>query len=415
MGCGSSSRAKDPAQQEKQPSVHGAAASGAVASPAPVAVAAEAVAGAVKSAEEIARDAAEDAIEKEKLAAQQRRRLSVNPAHVGDTEGEHDKDGSTKVLTNNDIDFSKVVGSGQSLFKANKDLRVATKSKKGYVPFNRDKVNQDRPIVAYDLTGNEAENVCLFGCLDGHGEFGHKVSQFVQDHLAVELGKQPALTTSTTEAIIAGVGSTVQMLKDLKEPNKINCSFSGTTCVFSILHQNKLYNANIGDSRAVLCRASKAKPGAVEACDLTEDHKPELESEAKRILACGGRIDTLPGPPDEDCGPQRVWLKDVDVPGLAMTRSIGDNVAGTVGVIQEPEVRVHEVDKDDYFVIWASDGVWEFISSQEAVALVYEYRHDYKEACDKLVDESVKRWQQEEEVVDDITCVIVQLNAPPAQ
>lgn len=40
----------------------------------------------------------------------------------------------------------------------------------------------------------------------------------------------------------------------------------------------------------------------------------------------GGRVDTLPGPPDEDLGPQRVWLKDIDIPGLAMSRSIGDDV-----------------------------------------------------------------------------------------
>ena len=35
-------------------------------------------------------------------------------------------------------------------------------------------------------------------------------------------------------------------------------------------------------------------------------------------------------------GPNRVWLKYEDVPGIAMSRSIGDFVAGTVGVISEP-------------------------------------------------------------------------------
>lgn len=30
-------------------------------------------------------------------------------------------------------------------------------------------------------------------------------------------------------------------------------------------------------------------------------------------------------------GPPRVWLPDVDLPGLAMSRSIGDRIAHTVG------------------------------------------------------------------------------------
>jgi hypothetical protein len=51
----------------------------------------------------------------------------------------------------------------------------------------------------------------------------------------------------------------------------------------------------------------------------------------------GGRIeafkDQLTG---EDMGPKRVWLLKEDVPGLAMSRSIGDYVAQTVGVISEP-------------------------------------------------------------------------------
>lgn len=35
-------------------------------------------------------------------------------------------------------------------------------------------------------------------------------------------------------------------------------------------------------------------------------------------------------------GPFRVWLKTENFPGLAMSRSIGDFVASTVGVISEP-------------------------------------------------------------------------------
>ena len=35
-------------------------------------------------------------------------------------------------------------------------------------------------------------------------------------------------------------------------------------------------------------------------------------------------------------GPERVWLKDIDVPGLAMSRSFGDTIAASVGVTHIP-------------------------------------------------------------------------------
>ena len=34
----------------------------------------------------------------------------------------------------------------------------------------------------------------------------------------------------------------------------------------------------------------------------------------------------------------RVWFKDRNIPGLAMTRSFGDTVASPIGVINTPEV-----------------------------------------------------------------------------
>ena len=42
-------------------------------------------------------------------------------------------------------------------------------------------------------------------------------------------------------------------------------------------------------------------------------------------------------------GPFRIWLKDQNLPGLAMTRSFGDFIASTVGVIDEPEITYHEI------------------------------------------------------------------------
>ncbi len=40
----------------------------------------------------------------------------------------------------------------------------------------------------------------------------------------------------------------------------------------------------------------------------------------------------------EFVGPHRVWLKKENIPGLAMSRSMGDQLAASVGVIQEPGI-----------------------------------------------------------------------------
>ena len=58
------------------------------------------------------------------------------------------------------------------------------------------------------------------------------------------------------------------------------------------------------------------------------------------------------------------WLPGQDTPGIAMSRSFGDVIATTVGVISDPVIVEYQLKTDLKFVILASDGVWEFIGSQ---------------------------------------------------
>lgn len=70
-------------------------------------------------------------------------------------------------------------------------------------------------------------------------------------------------------------------------------------------------------------------------------------------------------------GPNRVWLKNKQVPGLAMTRSLGDMVAKSVGVTYEPEIKCFDsIGKGDRFVVIASDGLWDRISNEEITKIV---------------------------------------------
>ncbi len=71
------------------------------------------------------------------------------------------------------------------------------------------------------------------------------------------------------------------------------------------------------------------------------DHKPDLPEEAERILKKGGRIDAFRDYYNngEPIGPMRVWVQYDEIPGLAMSRSMGDRVAQSVGVTAEPEIK----------------------------------------------------------------------------
>ena len=145
------------------------------------------------------------------------------------------------------------------------------------------------------------------------------------------------------------------------------------------------------------------------AVNLSRDHKPTEEDEARRIYKKGGRIKPfIDEETGEEVGPQRVWVKDDEVPGLAMTRSFGDRVAATVGVISEPEIKEFDFDENDKFMIIASDGIWEFIQSEECINIIGKFylNNNIEGCCEFLYNESKKRWIKEEEVVDDITMLL---------
>ncbi|CAI5512035.1 unnamed protein product [Closterium sp. Naga37s-1] len=56
--------------------------------------------------------------------------------------------------------------------------------------------------------------------------------------------------------------------------------------------------------------------------------------------------------------------------GLAMSRSLGDKPAHTVGVSATPEVVVRRLDQSDAFLVLGSDGLWEYVGDDEAIGVV---------------------------------------------
>jgi serine/threonine protein phosphatase PrpC len=79
------------------------------------------------------------------------------------------------------------------------------------------------------------------------------------------------------------------------------------------------------------------------------------------------------------------------------TIPVGDYAVKAVGVIPEPEVKEFTLEPSDKFMILASDGVWEFISSQEAVEIVNgAISNGAGAACQTLIETAAARWQEEE-------------------
>ena len=273
--------------------------------------------------------------------------------------------------------------------------------------------NQDNYFI-YKNFMNKKKYIYMSVC-DGHGVEGHFVSDFIKEILPYDMSENLKFFNILTdnekekEKIFDVIKETfINANEKLVSNEEINSLFSGSTCVSVIYTPEKLIVPNIGDSRAVLGRLINKETNEYKSIELSRDHKPTEKDEEKRILENDGRIQPFIED-GEFVGPQRVWIKEDEVPGLAMTRSFGDRMAATVGVISEPEIKEYIFNPNDKFMIIASDGIWEFISSQECINIIKEFynNNDIKGCCEFLYQESSKRWLKEEEVIDDTTMIIV--------
>ncbi|MEW5315666.1 MAG: hypothetical protein WDW38_007078 [Sanguina aurantia] len=265
------------------------------------------------------------------------------------------------------------------------------------------------------LTAKEyKERLTSSEVFDGHGEFGTATSMFARDKIV------EGLLSNTHFAVAPEIAYHQAMVSANAQLHRseIDDGMSGTTAVTVLVRGRTVHVANVGDSRAVLAERHGERYAAV---DLSYDQTPYRRDEAERVKRCGARVLTLDqleglkdpstecwGTEDEEDGdPPRVWAPNATYPGTAFTRSIGDNIAERIGVFAEPEVVTKQLTASHPFIVIASDGVFEFLTSQSVIDMVSKFE-DPQEACFSVVAESYRLWLQHETRTDDITMIVIQ-------
>jgi serine/threonine protein phosphatase PrpC len=202
----------------------------------------------------------------------------------------------------------------------------------------------------------------FFAVYDGHG--GGAVSEYLRKRLyqVVEDEIESQGSFLGIKSFGKDIGSALvaafhRVQKEIIEMT--DWQHVGSTAVAIMLVDKYMWAINVGDSRAVLCRNG-------EAIDLTDDHKPNDPEERKRIEDLGGVVSWY-GWRDDDGAPvptMGAWRVNGN---LALSRSMGDHAEAPF-VTAEPDIKkVERSPTEDQFIIVASDGLWDVMSSQEAV------------------------------------------------
>ena len=282
----------------------------------------------------------------------------------------------------------------------------AGKSEDGFT-----KINQDSFLVLQSEYNLKDFNI--FCVMDGHGINGHLVSRYLMKYINLFFKNNKKMNASNQNE-----DSIYQRLKksdyhilrrlfrhaerDLHKKSKIDANFSGTTCVMVAQIGDRFICANIGDSRAIMIKTGN------EIVPLSIDQKPDDPEESKRIVQNGGEISQYEEN-GEKSGPYRIWKKGEVYPGIAMSRSVGDFIATSLGVVPEAKFIEEKIDQDCKFIVVASDGIWEFLDNKRVGEIVMPYykNDDPDGACKALIKEATEWWNKEDIVVDDITVVVV--------
>ena len=147
------------------------------------------------------------------------------------------------------------------------------------------KYNEDRVSIILNIAkpqnytgGYWPKNLSIFGLFDGHS--GNKCCDFLRDNFHLYLIRNPLFP----KEIEAAISDTFAKLENdflslcAVAPGDTLLDKSGSCAIVTIIADKTVYVANVGDSRAIM-----SNNFGEEVVQITEDHKPNLKSEKKRI------------------------------------------------------------------------------------------------------------------------------------
>ncbi|CAF2113567.1 hypothetical protein YC2023_103090 [Brassica napus] len=230
----------------------------------------------------------------------------------------------------------------------------------------------------------------FYAVFDGHG--GSEAATYVKQN-AIRLLFEDDNFPQTSEVNSVYVEQVKSSLRNaflqadlaLAEDCSISSS-SGTTALAALISGRLLMVANAGDCRAVLCRKGKA-------IEMSHDHRPINLPERRRVEESGGVIE------------------DGYLNGeLSVTRALGDwdmkrPHGSNSPLISEPEIKQITLTEEDEFLVIGCDGIWDVLTSQEAVSVVKRglNRHGDPTRCAReLVMEALRL-----NTFDNLTAVVV--------
>ena len=266
-------------------------------------------------------------------------------------------------------------------------------------------------VTKVELNNN---NFYFFAVYDGHG--GKGCSTYLRENLHNNIKE---FSTSGIKQAIQITEEKFKIEQALKENGELNDS-SGSCGIMAMIQGNKCIIANVGDSRLVLFKKGKV-------FFATEDHKPNTETEKRRIKLAGGEIyQTI------TLFPLRQNGKEIEppwrvLPGrLSVSRTFGDIEAketkfgGIPGVVLAlPDITEIELDDEFNFMVIGCDGIFDVLSNEEileCIKIVLKEKNvneikedDVHELCGDFAAMIVKSAIAKDSS-DNVSCIVVAFN-----
>ncbi|GMY14107.1 probable protein phosphatase 2C 25 [Fagus crenata] len=227
-----------------------------------------------------------------------------------------------------------------------------------------------------------APNATFVGVYDGHG--GPDASRYISDHLFLHLLRLARENGTISEDVLKNAFSATEegFLTLVRRSWGIKPLIAaiGSCCLVGVIWRGTLYVANLGDSRAVI--GSLGRSNEIIAEQLTRDHNASMEEVRQELRSRH--------PDDSHIVVMKhgVWrIKGI----IQVSRSIGDAYLKKPEfsldpsfprfhlpepirrpvLTAEPSVCTRVLRPNDKFLIFASDGLWEHVTNQEAAEIVY--------------------------------------------